>query len=360
MNSLCLLKVRLPKVILTKLMLTLALLSVSFTVTARNLPEGQVIRHTLTSVALADNLINLNSERQLRVYVPASYRRGHKRYPVVYHIYQSEPVLDQKETVNLLNAAIAGGRIGEFILVTADFRIPNSLNFFGNGPTTGRWLDFIAQELVPFIDQQYRTLPRPESRGISGHFLGGYAAIKLAMQRPDLFGSVYALHPVATSNGEKSFLYVPNWQEIHSAKSAADLKAPYSAPFVAMAQAHLPNPERPPFYADFIVEQVDGELAPNLAHIRKLKRNFHLADLLPDYAENLHQLRGIGFDWGRNDPNQAHVYGMRKFVVNLEDFGLKPEAVEHSGNSWDYGFEEHGHFSTRLLPFFARHLSFGK
>src|SRR5690606_8265921 len=171
-------------------------------------------------------------------------------YPVIYHIPFGQQMLDDKQVTGLLDAAIAEKRIGDFIFVSGDFGIAASVNFFGNGPTTGRWLDHIAKELVPFIDQHYRTLPKSSARGVSGHFLGGYAAIKLAMLQPDIFGSVYGLHPVGTDTGERNMLYIPDWREIHSAQSMSDLKAPYSFPFVAMAQAHLPNPQNPPFYAD--------------------------------------------------------------------------------------------------------------
>lgn len=70
-----------------------------------------------------------------------------------------------------------------------------------------------------------------------------------------------------------------------------------------------------PFYADFIVEEVNGELVPNQQTIRRLFQTFHLAELIPQHAENLKQLRAVGYHWGRNDPNQSHVYGARKMTT---------------------------------------------
>ena len=66
-------------------------------------------------------------------------------------------------------------------------------SFFTNSVTTGNWEDFIVRDLVAFVDGRYRTLRRPASRAIAGHSMGGYAAIKLAMKHPDVFGSVYSL-----------------------------------------------------------------------------------------------------------------------------------------------------------------------
>ncbi len=321
-------------------------------------PKGEVKAHRIHSEALAENKIGLSPERQIRVYLPPSYKQDDRRYPVLYYIPQGEQMLDDGQFPALLEAAFESGNLGEIILVTGDFSVPNAINFFGNGSITGRWLDHVREELVPFVDANYRTLNKSESRGIGGHFLGGYAAIKLAMLHPEIFGSVYALHPVATDTGERSMLFVPDWKEIHAANTLSELNAPYSAPFVAMAQAHLPNPNNPPFYADFIVEQVDGELVPNQETIRRLFNTFHLAELIPNNAENLSQLRGIGYDWGRNDPNQSHVYGARKMTTLLQNYGLQPVAVEHGGSSWDYGFESTGHINMRMLPFFAHHMVF--
>lgn len=345
---------------MSKSLLLITMLLIGITCTAaevNDFPKGTVKSHALTSSALADNLIGLDPVRKIRVYLPPGYDGNRRRYPVVYYVPTGEQLLNEHHVTELFDHAIAEKRIGKFLLVTGDFGVPNALNFFGNGPTTGRWLDHISEELVPFIDNQYRTLRKPEGRGISGHFLGGYAALKLAMFRPDMFGSVYALHPVATDTGERTMLYVPDWKEIHAAQSFSDLQAPYSNPFVAMAQSHLPNPDNPPFYADFIVEEINGELIPNQSHIRKLRRAFHLADMVPDQAENLRQLRGIKFDWGRNDATPAHVYGARKLSLLLEDYGITHEAEEHGGNGWNYDFSKEGHFYWRLLPFFNRHLA---
>jgi len=60
-----------------------------------------------------------------------------------------------------------------------------------------------VQELVPYMDTNFRTLTTRDFRGIAGHFMGGYGAIRFGMKYPELFGSVYALHPVGTGNGVK-------------------------------------------------------------------------------------------------------------------------------------------------------------
>ncbi|MBU2985397.1 esterase family protein [Saccharophagus degradans] len=316
---------------------------------------GAVEKHTIKSKALEHSLIGVASERNVYVYLPDGYQQGKKSYPIIYYVANLDQPINAELTA-VLDDAIAKGELPPCIFVSADFSLTPGFNFFGNNEVVGHWLDFIHHDLRNWVESNYRVKRGAKHRAISGHFLGAYAAIKLAMFYPETYGSVYGLHPVATEYGDRPFLFKPNWEEVHSAKSAAELKQPYSAAFVSMAQAYLPNTNKPPFYADFIVEKVNGELVPAVANIRKLKQTFHLADLTPEYAENLLKLRGIGMDWGRNDQNWGHVIGARRYSVLLENFGIPHDAEEHLGNGWDYQFRLNGKVRTRMLPFLGKYL----
>ena len=60
---------------------------------------------------------------------------------------------------------------------------------------TGNWDDFISKEVVSFVDENYRTLNKRESRAIAGHSMGGFGALNLSMLHPEIFGMCYALSP---------------------------------------------------------------------------------------------------------------------------------------------------------------------
>lgn len=317
---------------------------------------GTVYEHTITSNALKNTLLNVKPERQVYVYVPDGYTETTQTYPVIYYVTSFHQKLDN-DVISALDSAIEKGDLPPTLFVSANYELEQGFNFFGNNNVVGRWLDFIHEDVRHWAEKEYRITQKPSSRAISGHFLGAYAAIKLAMLHPDTYGTVYGLHPVATESGDRPWLYKPDWKEVNNAKGFADLKSHYSAPFVSMAQAHLPNPSKPPFYADFLVEQINGELIPNVATMRKLKKTFHLADLTADNAENLLALQGIGFDWGRNDQNFGHVIGARRYSVLLENFGIPHQAQEHLGTGWDYSFAEGGRIRTLMLPFIGRYLA---
>ncbi len=317
--------------------------------------SGQVKTHFLNSQILKDNLLDISNKRELQIYLPANYNKSKQHYPVIYFIPNSKQDIDKTLQASL-NKAIGQGKLKPSIFVTADFSIAKSLNFFGNNKVSGRWLDHIKNEIVPFIDNNYRTIKKAQARGIAGHFLGGNAAMKLAMFNPDIFSSVYTMHPVGTDVGDSQILKMGDWKQMHEAKSFDELTG-FSAPFMAMAQAYLPNAKRPPFYADSLADLVDDKAVANVKNIRKLQKAFHIAELIPEYAGNLQQLKGFMYDWGRNDSNADHVYGNQKLSRLLTNYGIKHEALEHIGTGWDYKYDETGRFYNYLLPFFNQHLA---
>lgn len=319
--------------------------------------KGKVVNIQLASKALAMNRIGLSPKRNISVYLPPNYESSGKRYPVIYFVPLTKFMMDDKQIPALFDTAIATKKIGEVIIVSGDFSINNWLNFYGNNPNVGYWFDHISDELVNFIDKRYRTISSAKSRGIAGHHLGGHAAFKSAMLYPNIFSSLYAMHPVGTDFGEKNPLYVPNWQNIHQAKSIDELTGSDKA-FAAMAQAHLPNISRPPLFADFMMNSVNGELKPHPANIAKLWKSFHIAEVLSDNIDNLQHITAIKFDWGRNDNVRSHVYGNQKLSFLLDTYGIDHEAIEHNGDGYNYPYDQKGHFYNHLLPFFNEHLSF--
>ena len=66
-------------------------------------------------------------------------------------------------------------------------------SWYTNSTLTGNWKDFITLDLVDYIDNNYRTIASVGSRGIAGHSMGGYGALKLAMSHPDIYSAVFGL-----------------------------------------------------------------------------------------------------------------------------------------------------------------------
>ena len=326
---------------------------------------GTLMSKTIVSKVLRGTITNLDSNRTVKVYLPPGYSESKKSYPVVYFLHSiftnAEKVLADGKVLRLMETGFTNNIVNEFILVVADFSSPTVGSLYENSPATGRWTDFTVQELVPFIDRNFRTLSQSASRALVGEMMGGRGAFMLGMQYPHLFGIVYAMNPVGTGTGLLPIEHYPNWRKMHGAKSLADLHdEPISQIFVAISQAFLPNPDRPPFYCNFVMEMEKDQPVYHAGHAQELIRGFLVHHQLDKYGKNLKQLKALGFDWSRYDPIQDHVYGSEALSRKLDSFGVEHEAEEYRGVYWNENWKDHGRFYSRVLPFLSRNLLFDK
>ncbi len=335
-------------------------LLISFEVTKA---KGSVDSFTLKSQVLEESLVGIDTNRQIKVWLPSGYSSSNKSYPVIYYLHSfgwsNTQMFEVEQADKVLARSVERGVIDEFIFVVGDFTTDGFGSFYGNNKVSGRWEDHIVNELVPAIDARYRTIAEPRSRGLSGDMIGGYAALRIAMLQPGTFSSVYALHPVGTDIGETLMNSRPDWRLMNTAKTWSELDENiFSKVFMLMAQAYAPNPDKPPFYADLMLELKGDELVVNPSTTQRLHKNFLLSELVPSSVENLRRLKGLAFDWGRYDGNQDHVYANQKFTRKLDEYGIEHLAEEYRGNTWNKKWIEYGRVESDMLPFFQRFLEF--
>jgi hypothetical protein len=325
---------------------------------------SQVVARELRSENIAHNKTGTDPVRKMLVYLPAGYDEASaNRYPVIYFLpnpfedsYRFD--FDHRDARGLFDRAIAAGVIEKFILVAVDMNTPLGSSWYVNSAATGNWEDFMVQELVPYIDANFKTLPNRNSRGIAGIFIGGYGAIRFGMRHPDVFGSVYAMHPVGTGTGVRVSAAIPKWDILVNAQSMNDvMKDGGTRIFTTMFQAHLPDPDKPPLFIDLLARQEGDQLIIDAKLMERFRNNFYLETMIPQYADNLKSLRGFKFDWARNDAVFDHVYANQAFTHKLNEFGVIHEAEEYNGAfGEDWGVN--GRFYTDALPFFERLLVF--
>jgi pimeloyl-ACP methyl ester carboxylesterase len=338
-------------------LLLAALAVLVFTQDAR--PE--VRDFTIASKAFDGNKIGVSGQRRVRVYLPEGYDGSSRRYPVVYYLhnlFEDERVaFDREGFGRLLDQAITAKSVPPVIVVAADFSTPLGSSIYTSSPVTGRWDDFLAVELVDWTDRTFRTLAKRDSRGLAGDRMGGYGAMAMGMRHADVFGAVYALHPVGAGVGLQPMASRPNFELLQNAKSLDDLKFDgFSQLFTAIYQAHLPNPDKPPLYVDLPARKVDGKLVIDAKLTARLIDSFALDHQVLRHADALKTLRGLKFDWGRNDPNPDHVISAQALSRVLTELGVPHEAEEYVGGWGDRTWGETGRVYTAMLPFFARTL----
>jgi S-formylglutathione hydrolase FrmB len=324
---------------------------------------GRVVLRELRGESLTHSLIGTNPVRELAVYLPAGYESSTQRYPVIYYLPNPLAKFDEEfyqgSARELLDRAIAAAEIGKTIFVAVDMATPLGCSWYVNSPVTGNWEDFMVRELVPYVDANFRTVNSRDSRGILGDFMGGYGAIRFGMTHPEVFGTVYALHPVGTGSGIFTMYSRPDWKLLEHIRSINEVKnSPFGPIFTSIFQASIPDVNKPPLYIDLQAHSVGDTLVVDRAVTERLRNNFLLETMIEKYADNLKSLRGLRFDWARNDGNQDHVYANQAFTHKLNEFGIPHEAEEYNGvwGTGNWGVD--GRVYAEALPFFARHLVF--
>ncbi|MBW8869496.1 MAG: esterase [Acidobacteriales bacterium] len=326
--------------------------------------KSQILDRVIHSKNFEGNKIGVSADRKLAVYLPAGYGGASKRYPVLYYfpspMNDYRALFDKSGAQALFDRAIARGTVRSFILVSVDMTTPLGASWFVNSPVTGNWEDFAVEELVPYVDASFRTIPTRASRGLVGHHMGAYGAIRVGMKHPDVFGSIYAMNPVGTGSGVQIMDSRPNWDLLAHAASLDEVKKDgFSTIFTSIFQAHLPNPGKPPLYADLPAHREGGKLVIDAKLTARLRDSFFLESMIPQYADNLKKLRGFKFDWSRNDGIWDHVFANHALTHKLNEFGIVHEAEEYNG-LWDedpyWGAE--GRVTADVLPFFQQHLEF--
>ena len=327
--------------------------------------EGRITENLVHSIALEGNLLDDPSDRSVLVYLPPSYDLGDHRYPVLYLLHGNgshntlwtEGLIQGMDIKASMDSLISADVIREMILVLPDAYNLYCGSHYVNSSTTGNWADFITRDLVQYIDSTYRTIRNSNSRGLSGHSMGGRGTLYLAMSYPGIFGAIYGL-----SSGQMDFSETlqppenPEWwstlltfQDINEAAKVADWAM---IRMVGLAAAFTPNPNRPPFYADFQYELVEGQVQPVPDVWRKWLAYDPVA-LVPSCEANLRQLRGIRFDCGMSD--QLVITNNRAFARALTEAGIPFEFEEYDGNHSNRIRER---IETRVLPFFSDILEF--
>jgi hypothetical protein len=342
----------------------LSAIALSGAFTVAQSAQGHIVDRQITSTNFADNRIGVSPVRKMVIYLPPGYNSSSRRYPVIYFLpnpfeenYRFD--FDHRGAQSLFDRAIAESAIKEFILVAVDMNTPLGTSWYVNSSATGNWEDFMVQELVPYIDANFRTLPSRDSRGIAGIFIGGYGAIRFGMRHPDIFGSVYAMHPVGTGTGVGLSAEIPKWDILANARSIDDVKRDARTQiFTTMFQAHLPDPDKAPLFIDLLAHQEGDRLIIDAKLMELFRNNFYLETTIGKYADNLNSLRGFKFDWNRSDANFDHVYANQAFTRKLREYGIAHQAEEYNGAWDDSNWGADGRFFTEVLPFFARYLVF--
>ena len=180
--------------------------------------RGRLDELAIDSEALTGNPLGDPHVRPLYVYMPPGYDDApDRRYPSVYLLQGLTGQVDMwrarkafmRTTPEAVDDRLAVEGAAPAIVVYVDAWTSLGGSQFLDSPGTGRYLSYLCDEVVPFVDARYRTQPDAMRRGVAGKSSGGYGAMVLPMLRPDLFGGL------ASHAGDALFeaCYLPDFRE---------------------------------------------------------------------------------------------------------------------------------------------------
>jgi len=160
---------------------------------------GRLNEHVIDSPTLRGNPLGDPHERPLWVYTPPGYDdEPERRYPSIYMIqgytgqltmWRNRMAYRQPFT-ETADAVFANGEAPPAIVVYVDAWTAYGGSQFVDSPGTGNYHSYLCNDVVSWVDANYRTLDAPEHRGIAGKSSGGFGALITPMLRPDLFGGL--------------------------------------------------------------------------------------------------------------------------------------------------------------------------
>lgn len=321
---------------------------------------GTVERIKVHGASLEGSLLGDSPDRDVAVFLPPSYKTSPtKRYPVVYMLHGFTDNVGQwwgdvKHFVNVPEAirqTLGDGGVNEMIFVMPNAFTRYAGSFYSSSAATGDWETFVSKDLVAYIDKNYRTLASAQSRGLFGHSMGGYGAIRINMRHPDVFSSVYAMSACCLTPPSLSPVDPKRMERLraitepdHVAKAEFGMKA-----YFATAAAWSPNPAKPPLFVDVPVQD-DGQVKPEI--IAKWAANAPIA-MADQYIGNLKSLRAIAFDVGDKD-------GLAPGSLRLHEV-LDTYKIAHAYETYDGDHlnKIHERLRTKAFPFFSKNLATG-
>ncbi len=151
----------------------------------KNIPHGN----------MSEVLFWSESTKQMRrafVYTPPTYGKDKKKYPVLYlqHGWGEDETSWSRQGCAgiIMDNLLAEGKCVPFIVVMT-YGMTNEVRFGGLGDFTAKDFETVlVDELVPFIDSNFRTIAKKESRAMAGLSMGGMETKTITLRCPEVFG----------------------------------------------------------------------------------------------------------------------------------------------------------------------------
>lgn len=167
-----------------------------------------VVKDRIDSRHLAGNLLGDPSERDLYIYLPPTSKGSNRRYATAYLLLgyglQPKDMFEPEDSelggagpmhsiADLLDLQFFREPSTEMIVVVVDGWTKYGGSQYVNSPVNGNFESFAVEEVVPYVDEHFPSIPRADSRAVFGYSSGGFGAWHLGSRHPDVFGAMALL-----------------------------------------------------------------------------------------------------------------------------------------------------------------------
>lgn len=296
--------------------------------------RGTLTVHSLDSQVLAGNALGDPTARDLHVYLPPGYDAS-KRYPALLalvgfmgtgaSLFNVDPL--GEDLRRRLDRLITSGACPPVIVAAPDCFTRVGGNQYINSAGTGRYEDYLLQEILPFVEQRHAV----SAWGVFGKSSGGYGSMVLGMRHPEIFRAL------ADHSGDAGFelCYIPDFSE------ALDRYREHGGPkgfldrfwtdenrhrkkwmrainVLGMAAHYSPNPGSPHVGIDFPVDLETGEMRWD---VWSRWQAWDPVNMVEAHEGNLKKLALVFVDCGARDEFNLH-WGARALVKKLAKHGV--------------------------------------
>ena len=333
--------------------------------------RGRLEWAELQSPALAGNPLGDPHRRPLLLYLPPGHGAGAERFPAVYFLHgfsgsarswaNVSPF--QPSVPERLDELIADGAVPPLVGVFVDGFTALGGSQWVNSAAIGRYRDYVARDVVAFVDDHCRTVATAGARAVVGKSSGGYGALVMGAHHPEVFGHV------ASHAGDAAFeyCYLPDFPRAAAALQGTDPAAWLedlrrraretrlsdadhpTLNVLAMAAAYSPRPGAP--------LGLELPFDPGTGRLREAVWARWLAHdpvrFVPGALDAFRRLRSVFLDCGTRDEFNLR-WGARMVVEALRAGGV---AVEHE--EFDDGHRGIDYRYVRSLGWLGRRLERG-
>jgi len=347
------------------LLAPLAGLGLSLLTSCSGREHGRLEIHSFQAPSVSRNALGITYRQFMAVYLPPSYGDSKRRFPVLYWLPNFKTDLWRYtggayqgfRLKQAMDRQIRLGAVQEMIVV-----VPNTAHWLGGGydrnsPLAGNWEDYVAVDVVRYVDSHFRTLCAAEARGLTGHGTAGKGALELALKHPDIFGSVYALSPSLFDHEGLRDCGMLDERQIAAFKTCVTRWSAMDEParlreFRDYVQVRLNSPSRLRFFEGFNIAYA-AAVAPDLdlpfphiaypgaengaeknaAILRQFESGFGgWEEKLSDYLAKGRSLHSITIEYGRNDEYAWLRRGAEHVSALMKSMRIENTLVVHEGS----------------------------